>query len=162
MIVWPEQFPLCAIMCEIILIESSLVSGNRKSTSKMSNFVGKLPLKFIGFRHSVFESSARKLPEEQGAEKPRVDELDTVVVDETSNSTAKILSVLQNAPISVENVTSGMVERDIDLIMAENDCVMTRSEEDVEDVNAFVSDNLQFLSERGLAQFEGDESPNRD
>ena len=41
---------------------------------------------------------------------------------------------------------SGEVEKDHELTVAERDCVMTSSEEDMDDLNAFVSERLQFMS----------------
>ena len=84
----------------------------------------------------------------------------TVEVGETSNSPAKVMSVLQNVPVSSAVVESGSVQKDHDLTIAEKDCVLTSSEEDMDDLNAFVDERLQFLSEKGLEQLVGDESVN--
>ena len=69
----------------------------------MSEFAGNLPRKFISFRHFGFESSAHSLPEERESENPqKVVEVNTVAVGETSNSPAKVVSVLKNVPVSSE------------------------------------------------------------
>ena len=68
------------------------------------------------------------------------------------------MSVLQNVPVSSGVVESGSVQKDHELTIAEKDCVLTSSEEDLGDMNAFVDERLQFLSEQGLEQHVGDES----
>ena len=69
----------------------------------MSDFAGNLPLKFISFRHLGFESKAHILTEERECDNPQnvaeIDEVNTVVVGETSNFAAKVMSLLQNMPI---------------------------------------------------------------
>ena len=52
------------------------------------------------------------------------------------------------------------MQKDHDLNVAENDCVMTSSEEDMEGLNAFLNENLQFMTEKGLEQFVGNQSVN--
>ena len=130
----------------------------------MSDFAGNLPRKFISFRHLGFESSAHKVPEERELENPQsVDEVvgaNTVEIGETSKAPTKVMSVLQNAPISSELVMPGEVPKDHELTIAEKDCVMTSSEEDMDDLNAFVNEKLQFMTENGLEQLVGDESVN--
>ena len=132
----------------------------RTSVSKMSEFAGNLPRKFISFRHLGLESSAHNVPEERESENPKnVEEVvgtSIVEVGETSNSPAKVMSVLQNVPVSSGVVESRSVQKDHELTIAENDCVLTSSEEDMDDLNAFVDEKLQFLSE----QLVGDESVN--
>ena len=81
-------------------------------------------------------------------------------VGETSNAPAKLLSLLQNVPVSSEVGMPGEVEKDEELTVAEKDCVMTNSEEDMDDLNAFVNEKLQFMTEKGLEQLVGDESVN--
>ena len=129
----------------------------------MSEFAGNLPRKFISFRHLGFESSAHDVPKERESENPQNVEdvvgVSTVVVGETSNSPAKVMSVLQNVPVSSGVGMSG-VQNDHELTVAEKDCVMTSSEEDMDDLNAFVNEKLQFMSEQGLEQLVGDESMN--
>ena len=116
----------------------------------MSEFARNLSRKFISFRHSGFESSAHKLPEERESNNPQnVDEVNTVEVGETSTSPVNVMSVLQDVPVSTEVVMSGEVQKDHELTVAEKDCVMTSSEEDMDDLNAFVSEKLQFMTERG-------------
>ena len=130
----------------------------------MSEFAGNLPRKFLSFRHLGFESSTHKFPEERESENPQnVEEVlgtSTVEVGETSNFPAKVMSVLQNVPVSSGVVESGIVQEDHELTIAEKVCVLTGSEEDMDDLNAFVDERLQFLSEQGLEQLVGDESGN--
>ena len=130
----------------------------------MSEFAGNLPRKFFSFRHLGFESSALNLPKERESENPQnVEEVvgtSTVEVGETSKSPAKVMSVLQNVPVSSGVVESGSLQEDHELTIAEKDCVLTSSEEDMDDLNAFVDERLQFLSERGLEQLVGDGSVN--
>ena len=82
----------------------------------MSEFAGNLPRKFISFRHLGFVSSANKVPEERQSENPQnVDGVvgaKTVEVGETSISPAKVMSVLQNVPVSGEVGMSADVEKD--------------------------------------------------
>ena len=54
---------------------------------------------------------------------------------------------------------SGDVPKDHELTIAE-DCVMTSSEKDMDDLNAFVNEKLQILKEKGLEQLVGDDSVN--
>ena len=130
----------------------------------MSEFAGNLPRKFISFRHLGFESSAHNLRKERESENPQnVEELietSTVEVGETSNSPAKVMSVLQNVPVSSEFVESGSVQKDNELTIAEKDCVLTSSEQDMDDLNTFVNEKLQLMTEKGLEQLLGDESMN--
>ena len=86
--------------------------------------------------------------------------LHTVEVGETLNSPAKVMSVLQNVPIASEVGMSGEVEKDHEMTRAEKDCVMTSSEEEMDDLNAFVDGKLQLMTEKGLEQVVGDESVN--
>ena len=82
------------------MIDYSRVSGNRKSVTKKNKIANILPRKFISFRHLGIESSAHKLPEERESENPQnVDEVITVEVGETSNSPAKVMSVLQKVKL---------------------------------------------------------------
>ena len=129
----------------------------------MSEFAGNLSHRLISVFNLIFESSAHNSPKELKAENQQtaeqVGEFDAAAVGETSSSPAKSMSVLQQPPMSVESVTSGVVERDCDLIVAEKHCLMTSSEENVDDLIAFVGEKLQFLNERGLEQIVSDESP---
>ena len=125
----------------------------------MSEFAGSLPRKFISFRQLGLESSAHKLPEEQGSEDlQNVDEVNTVEFGETSYSPAIVMSVLQNVPMSSDVVMSGEVRKDHELTVAEEHCVMTSSEADKDDLNAFVNQKLQFMAEKVLEQLVGDDS----
>ena len=99
----------------------------------MSEFAGNLPRKFISFRHLGCESSAHKVPEERESENPQ----NVVEVDETNLSPAEVMSVFSNVPISSKVGVSEEVENDHELTIAERDCVMTSSEEDMDDLNAF-------------------------
>ena len=130
----------------------------------MSEISGSLSRKFISFRHLGFESSAHNLPEKRELENPQnVEEVfgtSSVEVGETSNSPAKIMSVLQNVPVSSGVVESGSVHEDHELNIAEKDCVLTSTGEDMDDLHAFVDERLQFLSEQGLEQLVGDGSVN--
>ena len=154
-----EQFSLFTSQCEIIVIDYTCVSWIRTSVSKTSEFDGNLASKFVSFCHLGFKSSAQKLPEERESEKPQnSDEVNTVEVGDTSNSPAKVMSLLQNVPVSSEVVMSGELQKDHELTIAEKDCVITSSEEDMDNLNAFVNDKLQFLTEKGLEQLIEDES----
>ena len=130
----------------------------------MSEFAGNLPCKFISFRLLGYESSAHVLFEERESTNPqnvaKVVGVDTAMTGETSNSPAKVTSVLQNVPVSSEVVTSGVVQQDRDLTVAEKDCVVTSSEEDGDDLDAFVDEKLRLMAEEGLEQFVGDENGN--
>ena len=50
------------------------------------------------------------------------------------------------------------MKKDHEMTVAEKDCVMTNSKEVVDDLNAFVNEKLQFMTENGLEQLVGDES----
>ena len=130
----------------------------------MIDFAGNLPRKFISLRHLGVESNAHKLPEERESENPQKvaesGEVNTVEIGETSASPAKVMSVLQNVPLSSGDVDSGRVQKDHGLTIAEKDCVLTSSEEDMDDLNAFVNEKLQLMTENGLEQLVGDESMN--
>ena len=78
------------------------------------------------------------------------------MVGETSTSRAPILSILRNVPTSSEIVTSETVQSDQDLIVAEKNCVRTSSEEDMDDLKAFMNEKLQFMTVRCLEQLVGD------
>ena len=99
----------------------------------MSEVAGNLPRKFISFRHLGVESNAHGLPEERELEDPQ----NVVEVGETNLSPAEVMSVFSNVPISSKVGMSEEVENDHELTIAEKDCVMTCSEEDMDDLNAF-------------------------
>ena len=130
----------------------------------MSEFAGNLPRKFISFRHLGFESSAHNLPKERESENPQnVEEVvgaNAVKIGETSNSPVKAVSLLQNVPESSEVGMSEEVERDQELTVAEKDCVLTSSDDEVEDLSAFVAERLQSLSEWSVEKFIREECVN--
>ena len=130
----------------------------------MSQFAGFLSRNFFSLRYLGFESSAHTLPEKREFENlqnvAEIDEVKAVVVGETSNSSEKFMSLLQNVPMSIEIVTSGVVQKDHDLTVAEKDCVMTSSEEVIDNLNATVNEKLQFMTEKGLKQLVRDGSMN--
>ena len=130
----------------------------------MSEFAGNLPRKFISFRLLRFESSAHNSPKERESENPQnVEEVvgtSIVEVSETSNSPAKVMSVLQNVPESSEVGMSEEMEKDQVLTVAEKDCVLTSSDDDVEDLIACVAERLQTVSEGSVEKFNGEECVN--
>ena len=130
----------------------------------MSEFAGNLTRKFISFRHLGFESSAHKLSEERESGSPQKvaerDEGNTVVVGETSTSPAKGWSSLQGASMRAESIGAKLGVEDRNLTMVEKDCVLTNSDDDVEDLSAFVAERLQSLSEGNVIKLIGDECMN--
>ena len=84
----------------------------------------------------------------------------TVEIGETSTSPAKGSSSLQDAPEKVERVGTKLGDEDRVLTLAEKDCVWTSSDENVEDLSAFVTERLQCLSEGSVEKLIGDESVN--
>ena len=130
----------------------------------MRELAGKLRRKIISFRHLSFESSAHNLPEERESENPKnvaeIDEPNTVEIGETSPSPAKGSSSLQNAPMRFESIGARIGVENRNLTMAEKDCVLTSSDDDVQDLRAFVRERLQCLSEGSVEKLIGDESVN--
>ena len=128
----------------------------------MSEFAGNLPRKFISFRHLGVESSAHKFPEERESENPQnvveSREANTIEIGETSASPAKSLCSLADAPVRAECIGAELRHEDRDLTMAERDCVLTSSYDDVEDLSAFVAERLQCLSEGSVERLIGEES----
>ena len=128
----------------------------------MNDFAGNLRPKFISFCHLGFESSANNLPGEWQSENPQIiaqtDEGITLVMNKTSNSPAKIMSVLHSVQVVDENVGSEVEEKDCKLTMAERYCVLTSCGEEWGDLHAFVNENLQFMTEKFLEQLVGDGS----
>ena len=59
-----------------------------------------------------------------------------------------------------ENIGAGLGDDDLDLTVAEKDCVLTSSDDDVEDLSAFVTERLQRLSAVSVEKVIGDESVN--
>ena len=130
----------------------------------MSEFAGNLPRKFISFRHLGVKSSARKLPEERESETPQnvaeSKETKTVEVGVTNFSPAKVMSVFPNVPVSSKVGMPEEVEKDPELTVAEKDCVLTSSDDDVEDLSAFVTERLQCLSKGSVGKLIGEECMN--
>ena len=130
----------------------------------MSNFGGNLPWKFISFRHLGFESSAHKVPEERESKNPQnvsgLEESNTVEIGETSTSPPKGSSSWQSVPMRAESIGAELGDEDRNLTMAEKDCVLTSSDDDVEDLSAFMAERLQCLSEWSVEKLIGEESVN--
>ena len=130
----------------------------------MSEFAGNLPRKFISFCHLGFKSSAHKVPEERESENPpnvaESKEANLVEAGETSNSPAKCSSSLQDAPVGAECIGAELEDEDCDLTMAEKECVLTGSEEDVENLSALVAERLQCLGEGSVEKLIGEDCVN--
>ena len=130
----------------------------------MSDFAGILPRTFISFCHLGFESSADKLPEERKSENSqnvaRMEEANTFQIGETSASPAKSSYGLQEATVRAECIGAKLGDEDRHLPMAEKGCVLTSSDDDVEDLSAFVAKRLQCLSEGSVEKWIGDECLN--
>ena len=130
----------------------------------MREFAGNLPRKVISFRHLGCESGAYKVSEERESENPQnVDEVvgtNTVEVGETNLSPAKTMSVFPNVPVLSKVGMSKEVEKDHELTVAEKDRVLTSSDDDVEDLSAFVAERLQCLSEGSVEKLIGEECLN--
>ena len=65
-------------------------------------------------------------------------------IGETCASSAKDLWSRQEASVGVECVGAGLGHEDRELTRAEKDCVLTSSDEDVEDLSAFVAEIAMF------------------
>ena len=130
----------------------------------MSEFAGNLPRKFISFRHLGFESSAHNLPEEGESENPQnvaeSRKVNTVEVGETSASPAKGFCSSEDAPVRAECIGAELGHEDRILTMAEKDCVLTSSDDGVDDLSAFVAEKLQCLSEGSVEKLIGEECVN--
>ena len=130
----------------------------------MSEVAGTLPRKFFSFRHLGVESNTHKLPEERESENSQnvaeSREVNTVEIGETSASPAKSLCSLENAPVKVESIGAELGHEDRNLTMAERDCVLASSDDDVEDVSAFVAERLHCLSEGSEEKLIGEECVN--
>ena len=126
----------------------------------MSEFAGNLPRKFISFLYSGFESSAHNLSEERKSENPQkvaeMNEAKTVEIGETSPSPARGSSSLQGAPMRLESIGARLGKVDRNLTSTEKDCVLTSSDDDVEDLSAFVTEGVQCLSEGSVEKLIGD------
>ena len=57
------------------------------------------------------------------------------------------LSSLEEAPMRAESIGAELGNEDRNLTMAEKDCVLTSSDDDVQGLSAFVAERLQCLSE---------------
>ena len=163
-IVWPEQFPLFNFKCEIIVIDYSRVSGIRTSVLKMSEFAGNLRRKFNSFRHLGVESNPHRLPEERESANPQKvaerKEANTTEVNETSAPPAKNSSNLKDAPVRAECIGAELGNGDRILTVVDKDCVLTSSDDDVEDLSAFPAERQQCLSEGSAEKLIADESVN--
>ena len=130
----------------------------------MSDFAGNLPCKFISFCHLGVECSAHTLPEEQESKNPHNNDetvrADTVEIGETTLSPAKRSCSLQDAPVRFESSGARKGDEDRDLTLAKKNCVLTSSDDEVEDLSAFVTERLQCLSEVSVKKFIGDGSVN--
>ena len=130
----------------------------------MSALAGNLPRNFISFRHLGIESNTHELPEERELEDPQnvaeLKETITMQIGETCASSAKDLSSRQETSVRVGCVGAGLGHEDRELTRAEKDCVLTSSDEDVEDLSAFVTERLQCLGEEGVENLIGSESMN--
>ena len=104
------------------------------------------------------------MPEERESENPQnvdsMEELSTVEIGETSASRAKSSSKLLVAPMRAECTGAELGDEDRNLTMAEKDCVLTVSDDDVEDLSAFVTERLQCLSEGSVEKLIAEESMN--
>ena len=130
----------------------------------MGEFAGNLPRKFISFRHLGVQSNAHKLPEERESKNPQnaaeSKEANTIETGETATSPAKGLSSLEEALMRVECIGAELGNEDRSLTMAEKDCVLTSSDDEGEDLSAFVAERLQCLSEGSVEKLIGEECVN--
>ena len=130
----------------------------------MSEVVGNLPRKFSNFRHLGGESSAHNLPEDRESEIPQnVAEskaANTIETGKTANSPAEGLSSLEEAPVRAKSIGAELGYENRDLTMAEKHCVLTSSDDDVEDFIAFVTERLQCLNEGSVEKLVGEERVN--
>ena len=130
----------------------------------MSEFAGTSPRKFISFCRLGVESNTHKLPEERESENPQnvaeSREVNTVEIGETSASPAKSLCSLEDAPVRAECIGAELEHEDRNLTIAANDCILTSSNDDVEDLSAFVAERLQCLSEGSVEKLIGEECVN--
>ena len=130
----------------------------------MSDFAGNLPQKYINFHHLGFQSSAHNVPEERESKNSQnvagMEESNTVEIGETPTSPPKSSSSLQSVPLRAESNGAELGDEDLNLTMAERDCVLTSSDDDVEDLSAFVAARLQCLSEGSVEKLIGEECVN--
>ena len=85
-------------------------------------------------------------------------EVNTVEIGETSASPAKGLCSLEDRPVRVECIGAELGREERNLTMAENGCVLTSSDDDVEDLSTFVAERLQCLSEGSVEKLIGEGS----
>ena len=81
-------------------------------------------------------------------------EANTVRFGETSTSPEKSLPSLQGAPLRAESNGERSRDYDRDLTMAEKDCVLTSSDDNVEYLSAFVTEKLQYLSKGSVEKID--------
>ena len=116
----------------------------------MSEVAGNLPCKFISFRHLGVEPSAHKLPEERESENPQNvferKEAKTIGIGENFTFPAKSSSSLEGAPVRAQCIGTESGYEDLHLTIADKNCVLTNSDDDKEDLSAFVAERLQPLS----------------
>ena len=130
----------------------------------MGDFAGNLPRKFFCFRHLGVESNAHLLPEKRESENlqnvAESKEANTIETSETTTSPAKCLSSLEEALVRAECIEAELGNEDCNLTTAEKNCVLTSSDDDVEDLSAFVAERLQCLSEWSMEKLIGEECVN--
>ena len=83
-----------------------------------------------------------------------------VEVGGTSASPAKLFGSLEDAPVRAECIGAELGHENRNLTMAEKDCVLTSSDDDVQDLSAFVAERLHCLSERSVEKLIGEECVN--
>ena len=79
-------------------------------------------------------------------------EANTIEIGETSASPAKSLCSLEDAPVRAECIGAELGHEDRNLTMAEKDCVLTSSNDDVEDLSAFV-DHVHIIISTNVCFF---------
>ena len=67
---------------------------------------------------------------------------------------------MENAPLRVECIVAELGHEDRNLTIAEKDCVLTSSDDDVEDLSAFLAEKLQCLSKGSVEKLFGEECVN--
>ena len=89
-----------------------------------------------------------------------IKEANTIETSETTTSSAKRLSSLEEALVKAECIGAELGNEDRNLTMAEKDYVLTGIDDDVEDLSAFVAERLQCLSKGGVEKLIGEECVN--
>ena len=82
-------------------------------------------------------------------------EAKTIETSETTTSPAKNSSSLEETLVRAECIGAELANEDLTLTVAENDCVLTSSDDDVEDTSAFVAERLQCLGEGSVEKLIG-------